>query len=97
MCVDISCGADVAVSEPFLDVFQRNSVRVKQTGATVSEIMETNPPHPMLLKEFRKSRCQVLRLDQFPKFVYEDVVHVVLAVTAPAQYLIRSLLVLKGV
>ena len=45
VCVDISCGADVAVSEPFLDVFQRNSVRVKQTGTTVSKVMVTNPPH----------------------------------------------------
>ena len=97
MCIDISCGADVAVSEPFLDVFQRNSVRVKQAGTTVSQIVEANPTHPMLLKEVRESRCQILRLNQFPKFVYEDVVHVVLTVTAPAQSLIRSLLVLKGV
>ena len=77
-------GADVAVSEPFLDVFQRNSVRVKQTGTTVSKIMEANPPHSMLLKEVRESRCQILWLDQFPKFVHEDVIHVVLAVTASA-------------
>ena len=97
VCIDISCGADVAVSEPFLDVFQRNSVRVKQAGTTVSQIVEANPPHSMLLKEVRESCCQILRFNQFPKLVYEDVVHVVLAVTAPAQSLIRSLLVLKGV
>ena len=84
MRIDISCGADVAMSEPFLDVFQRNSVCVKQTGTTVSKIMEANPPHSMLLKEVRESRCQILWLDQFPKFVHEDVIHVVLAVTASA-------------
>lgn len=59
MRIDISCGADVAMSEPFLDVFQRNSVCVKQTGTTVSKIMEANPPHSMLLKEVRESRCQI--------------------------------------
>ena len=94
MCIDISCGADVAVTEPFLNVFQRNSVRVKQAGATVSKVMVTNPPHPVLFKEFRESCCQILRLNQFSKFVNKDVVHVVLAVTASAQPLIRSLLVL---
>ena len=39
MRIDISCGADVAVTEPFLNVFQHNSVRVKQTGTTVSKVM----------------------------------------------------------
>ena len=97
MRIDISCGADVAVTEPFLDVFQCNSVCVKQTGTTVSKVMVTNPPHPILFKEFQKLCCQALRLYQFPKFVHEKAVHAVLAVAVPAQPLIRSLPVLQGV
>ena len=59
MRIDISCGADVAVPEPFLDVFQRDSIRVKQTGATVTQIVETNSSHPMFLKEVWESCCQI--------------------------------------
>ena len=83
MRVDVSCRTDVAVSQPLLNVFQRNAVRVKQTGTTVSKIMEADSPHSMLLKEVRKSCCQIFRLHQFSEFVHEDVVLVLLAVTVP--------------
>ena len=35
MRVDVSCRTNVAVTQPLLNVFQRNAVRVKQTGTTV--------------------------------------------------------------
>ena len=84
MRVDVSCRTDVAVTQPLLNVFQRNAVRVKQTGTTVSKIMEADSSHSMLLKEVRKSCGQILRLHQFSEFVHEDVVLVLLAVTVSA-------------
>ena len=97
MRVDVSRRTDVAMSQPLLNVFQRNAVCVKQTGTTVSKIMEADSSHSMLLKEVRESCCQIFRLHQFSEFVHEDVVLVLLAVTVSAQSLIRSLLVLQGI
>ena len=97
MCVDVSCRTNVAVTQPLLNVFQRNAVRVKQTGTTVSKIMEADSSHSMLLKEVQESCCQILRFHQLPKLIYKDVILVLRTVAASAQSLIRSLLILQRI
>ncbi len=35
MCVDIGCGSDVTVPQPFLDLFQADTIGIQQAGAAV--------------------------------------------------------------
>ena len=47
MGVNVACGADVAVAEPLLNFLQADTVRIKQAGAAVAEIVEADAFHPM--------------------------------------------------
>ena len=40
--VDVGGRSNIAVSEPFLDVLQRNAICVEQAGAAMPKIMEAN-------------------------------------------------------
>ena len=52
MPVDIGSRLNVAVSHPFLYVFQAATVIQQQTGATMTEFMESNVWHSIPFKHF---------------------------------------------
>ena len=41
MCVDIGCGAAIAVSQPLLNLFQAHTIGIQQTGTAMSQIMKS--------------------------------------------------------
>ena len=45
--VNVACGADIAVAEPLLNFLQADTVRIKQAGAAVAEIVKADAFHPM--------------------------------------------------
>ena len=60
MCVDIGCGADVTMPQPFLNFFQAHTIGVQQAGTTVPKIMKS-----YLFSLFfarRISKCWVTKL-----------------------------------
>ena len=71
MNVDIGCGADVAVSQPFLNFFQAHTIGVQQTGTAMSQIMKTYLFQPVLCQQnmlsllceilYQNSSCRICR------------------------------------
>ena len=43
MCVNIGSSADVAVSQPLLNLFQAHTIGIQQTGTAMSQIMKERP------------------------------------------------------
>ena len=43
MCVNIGSSADVAVSQPLLNLFQAHTIGIQQTGTAISQIMKERP------------------------------------------------------
>ena len=45
MCINIACCADVAVTEPLLNLFQAHAIGIEQTGAAMAQVVETDTLH----------------------------------------------------
>ena len=50
----------------------------------MAEIMETNMPHIMFLKQFPKSRRHIIRLNQIADYIDADITQVFFVVSAAA-------------
>ena len=51
----------------------------------MAEIMETNMPHIMFLKQFPKSRRHIIRLNQSADYIDADITQVFFVVSAAAE------------
>ena len=78
--VDVAGGADVAVTQPFLDFLQADAVRVQQACTGVPQIMEANLPQSVSLQHDRKVLRQETRRDQLTDLIEIDVIQVALVV-----------------
>ena len=58
----------------------------------MAEIMETNMPHIMFLKQFPKSRSLIFRLNQIAFFIDADISLVLFVVSAAAELAVFFLL-----
>ena len=45
MCINIACCADVAVTEPLLNLFQAHAIGIEQTGTTMAQIVKADTLH----------------------------------------------------
>ena len=43
--VDVRCGAEITVSQPFLDLLHRNAVGQQKAGTAVSKVVQSNDTH----------------------------------------------------
>ena len=64
MGVDVGGRSNIAVSEPFLDVLQRNAICVEQAGAAMPKIVEANLFHIVLFEKQIKVLGDKVRLDK---------------------------------
>ena len=58
----------------------------------MAEIMETNMPHIMFLKQFPKSRRHIIRLNQIADYIDADITQVFFVVSAAAELAVFFLL-----
>lgn len=63
--VDIGCGREITVPQPFLYLLQRNRVGQKQRRAGVAEIMEAHPGQTVLFNKFERKSSFVLQFLRF--------------------------------
>ena len=96
MGVNIAGRGDIAVPQPLLDVLESDAVGVKQTGAAVPEIVETDVPQTVLLQKSRKGLGEIVWLHELAHLVHIHIVQILLAVTVAADPAIRLLLVPEG-
>ena len=45
MCINVACCADVAVTEPLLNLFQAHAIGIEQTGTTMAQIVKADTLH----------------------------------------------------
>ena len=64
MGIYIGCSREVAVTEPFLDLFHRDAVGEQQRRAAMPEIVETDMPQPILVQQLWKCGGKIMRRNQ---------------------------------
>lgn len=85
MRVDIRCRAEIAVSEPLLNLLERDVVRQQERGAAVPQIVEANVPKPILLQHSPEVGGKIGGQDALPHLVQADVPVVLLVVGLAAE------------
>ena len=91
MGVDVGGRSNIAVSEPFLDVLQRNAICVEQAGAAMPKIVEANLFHIVLFEKQIEMLGDEVGLDKSAHGIYINVVQIILAVAVSANLLVDSL------
>ena len=66
MGIDIAGGADIAVPQPFLDLFQAHAVGVKQACAAMAQVVETDTLHLVCDQKIREMLAQEIGPNRFP-------------------------------
>ena len=84
MGVDVAGGADVAVTQPFLDVLEGYPISIKERCAGVPEVVEPDSPHPVFFQKLRECLREIPRLDPLAQYVDIDIVLIVFAVAVSA-------------
>lgn len=92
MRVDIGCGADIAVPQPFLNLLQTHAIGIQQAGTAMSQIMKTYLFQLVLCQENLEMLGDEIGLHQFSDGVYIDVIQVVTTVTCSANLTVDFLL-----
>ena len=67
MGINIGCGAEIAMSQPFLDMLHRNTAVEQKTGTTMAQVMESDAPKPFFAEFYGKLACDVIGPDQIPQ------------------------------
>ena len=92
MCINVACCADVAVTEPLLNLFQAHTIGVEQAGAAMAKVMETDAFHVVRNKEIGKMLGKIIRMKAHSHRVHIDVVEIIRAVIFAADLPIQLLL-----
>ena len=95
MRVDICRRSDVAVTEPFLDLFHRYAVCEHQRRAGVFQIVKAYLPQSKLFQETSERFRDPVRLKQLPHFVHKNVSAIFIVVAVAADALVPRLLLLQ--
>ena len=94
MAVDICRGADVAVTEPLLNLLHRHVVGQQERGTAMPEIMEPDMPQTVFFKQFIEITAQASGIEKISHSVYKDIAFVLLVVAVSADPLVFLLLLL---
>ena len=92
MCVDIGCCADIAVSQPFLNLLQAHTIGIEETGTAMSQIMKTYLFQFVLCQQNLKMLGNEIRLHQFANGIHIHVFEVVVAIVTTANQAVDFLL-----
>ena len=60
MGINIGCGAEIAMSQPFLDMLHRNTAVEQKTGTTMTQVVESDAPKPFFAEFYGKLACDVI-------------------------------------
>ena len=70
MCINIACCADVAVTEPLLNLFQAHAIGIEQTGTTMAQIVKADTLHLVCDQKIREMLTQKVGLNPLSHRVY---------------------------
>ena len=92
MRVDIGCGADVTMPQPFLNLLQAHTIGIEQTGTAMSQIMKTYLFQLVLCQQNFKMLGNEIGFHQFSNGIHIHVFQIVVAVAAAANLTVDFLL-----
>ena len=86
MGVDVYRGGEIRVTEPWLDLFQRNDVGKQERRAGMTEIMEAHTAQFVFLAEVWKFLRQIVGLHAVADFIHKDVAVIIIVVGVAADF-----------
>ena len=92
MCINVACSADIAVSQPLLNFLQAYPVGIKQAGAAVAQVVETDALHLVCDQKIREMLTQKVGPNPLSHRVYIDIVKIIGAIAFAADLPILLLL-----
>ena len=85
MCINVACSADIAVSQPLLNFLQAYPVGIKQAGAAMAQVVETDAFHIVRRQKNRKMLREIIRVHTFSHRIYIDIVKIIGAIAFAAD------------
>ena len=70
MCINVACCADVTVTKPLLNFLQAHPVGIKQTGAAMAQVVETDTLHLVCYQKIREMLAQEIGPNPLSHRVY---------------------------
>lgn len=92
MGINIAGGADITVTKPLLNFFQAYAIGVKQAGAAMAQIVETDALHLMCYQKIREMLAQKVGANTPPHRVHINIVEIVRAVVFATDLPVQLLL-----
>ena len=83
MCINVACCADVTVTEPLLNFLQAYPVGIKQAGAAMAQVVETDTLHLVCYQKIWEMLAQEIGSNPFSHRVYIDIVKIIGAIDIP--------------
>ena len=83
MCINVACCADVAVTEPLLNLFQAHTIGVEQAGAAMAQVVEADTLHLVCDQKIREMLAQKVGPNPLSHRVYIDIVKIIGAIDIP--------------
>ena len=92
MCINVARRADVAVTEPLLNLLQAHAIGIEQTGAAMAQIVKADTLHLVCDQKIREMLAQEIGPNPFSHRVYIDIVKIIGAIAFAADLPILLLL-----
>ena len=92
MCINVACCADVAVTEPLLNLFQAHTIGIEQTCTTMAQIVKADTLHLVCDQKIREMLTQKVGPNPLSHRVYIDIVKIIGAIAFAADLPILLLL-----
>ena len=92
MCINVACCADVTVTQPLLNFLQAHPVGIKQAGAAMAQVVETDTLHLVCDQKIREMLTQKVGPNPLSHRVYIDIVKIIGAIAFAADLPILLLL-----
>ena len=70
MCINVACCADVTVTQPLLNFLQAYPVGIKQAGAAMAQVVETDTLHLVCYQKIREMLAQEIGPNPLSHRVY---------------------------
>ena len=65
MCINVACSADIAVSQPLLNLLQAHAIGIEQAGAAMAQVVEADTLHIVRRQKNRKMLREIIRVHTF--------------------------------
>ena len=83
MCINVACCADVAVTQPLLNLLQAHAIGIEQAGAAMAQIVKADTLHLVCDQKIREMLAQEIGSNPLSHRVYIDIVKVIGAIDIP--------------